>query len=96
MNEERKNKETSKQPSIIIYENKNIKRVCTFLNSASLKGSNFDFSYKNIQKLHFEESLHYTKQWQQSEQKHALHEFNKNSFEKKIKQILSSIFFALQ
>jgi len=54
-------------------------------------------TYKNVQKLHFEESLHWTKQWQQSEREHALHDFNKNYFKKiQIEGILSLIFISLQ
>jgi len=43
------------------------------------------FFIKNLQKLHFEESLHCTKKWQLSEQKYALHYSCKNYVKNKNK-----------
>jgi len=55
------------------------------LNSSSKKGTNFIYSYKIFQKIHFGKSLHYTKQCQQRKQNYALHSSNKNSLTNKNK-----------
>jgi len=50
------------------------------------KGKNFDSSFKEIKKIHFVDSLHSTKQWQQqSKQKYALHGLSKTYFKTKNK-----------
>jgi len=68
------------------------------LNSSFEKGTNFNYSCENFQKLRFDKSLHCTKQRKKSEHKYILHCSNKNSFKNKNKgySFFNLFFFAIK